>query len=245
MQVTLKVIGGKNDGREIKIAVPQFIIGRGEDAHLRPTSDLISRKHCAITIGRGQVTIEDMGSRNGTFVNEEQLPDNTKHVVKIGDILKVGRLQFELLIDHAEAGLKKTKVQSVAEAAQRTATTPAKRDMQDDESITNWIAEPVIDPDQDIDETRQFRLDETTHLFPHHLDADNESDPSETNGELGAELGEQDSKIESDDKDSDSSGIFSRKKKKEKGKLPPRPKFSAESTTSAADDVLKRFFNRR
>lgn len=31
MQVVLKVVGGKNDGREISISVPKFIIGRGEE----------------------------------------------------------------------------------------------------------------------------------------------------------------------------------------------------------------------
>ena len=45
MQVSLKVVGGKNDGRLIAINVPEFVIGRGETAHLRPQSDLVSRAH--------------------------------------------------------------------------------------------------------------------------------------------------------------------------------------------------------
>lgn len=36
-----------------------------------------------------------------------------------------------------------------------------------------------------------------------------------------------------------------KKKKKEFGKLPPLPKFSHDDSTSAAGDVLKKFFNRR
>ena len=69
MQVVLRVVGGKNDGREITIAVPRFIIGRGETAHLRPASDLVSREHCEILFGDGKVVINDLTSRNGTFVN--------------------------------------------------------------------------------------------------------------------------------------------------------------------------------
>jgi hypothetical protein len=34
-------------------------------------------------------------------------------------------------------------------------------------------------------------------------------------------------------------------KKKNFGKLPPRPKFSHDDSTTAAGDVLKNFFNRR
>ena len=87
MQVVLKVVGGKNDGREIVISVPRFIIGRGESAHLRPSSDLISREHCSISIKEGQVTIDDLGSRNGTFVNGAELSGT--HLVKSGDSLRV------------------------------------------------------------------------------------------------------------------------------------------------------------
>ncbi len=236
MQVTLKVIGGKNDGREIKISVPQFIIGRGEQAHLRPSSDLISRQHCAINIGDGKVTIEDLGSRNGTVVNEEVL--SQPHVARIGDILKVGRLQFEVLIDHAQSGAKKPRVQSVAEVAQRTANKNGVNEKVDEDSITDWLAEPVTDPDREVSETRQFRLDETTQLFP--------SKPEESDAAVGAtEAVEEEEEVDATKSDESSSGIFGRKKKKEKGKLPPKPKFSADSSTTAADDVLKKFFNRR
>ena len=119
MQVKLKVIGGKNDGREITISVPEFIIGRGDGAHLRPQSDLISRQHCMLKIENGKVIAKDMGSRNGTFVNGDRLEG--EHQVAVGDRLRVGRLQFEILIDHAVAGSKKPKVEGVKEAAARAA----------------------------------------------------------------------------------------------------------------------------
>ena len=48
MKASLRVVGGKNDGREIGIKVPKFIIGRGEKAHLRPSSDLVSRHHLSL-----------------------------------------------------------------------------------------------------------------------------------------------------------------------------------------------------
>ena len=73
MQVVLKVVGGKNDGREITIAVPRFIIGRGDTAHLRPASDLVSREHCEILVSDGSVIINDLKSRNGTFVNGKRI----------------------------------------------------------------------------------------------------------------------------------------------------------------------------
>ena len=244
MQVALKVIGGKNNGREIKISIPKFIIGRGEQAHLRPSSDLISRQHCAISIENGQVTVEDLGSRNGTFVNETQLEG--PHVAKLGDVVKVGRLQFEIMIDHAQSGAKKPRVNSVAEVAKRTV---AAEGGVDEDSITDWLSEP--DEMEKVTETKQFRLDETTQLFGDRADSTTlmmDQGAIDTE-QVSASTDEQDSSIESEsesESDSDSSsGLFGRKKKKEKGKLPPKPKFSSESSTTAADDVLKKFFNRR
>ena len=119
MQVSLKVVGGKNDGRLIKINVPEFVIGRGDTAHLRPQSDLVSRAHCSILVQDGKVVLRDLESRNGTYLNDERLEG--EQVITLGDRLRVGRLQFEFLIDHSLAGSKKPKVEGVREAAARTA----------------------------------------------------------------------------------------------------------------------------
>ena len=71
MQVRLKVLRGKSAGKEVRVAGPKFVIGRAEEANLRPRSDVISRRHCEISIDGDVVTVRDMGSRNGTFVNGE------------------------------------------------------------------------------------------------------------------------------------------------------------------------------
>jgi pSer/pThr/pTyr-binding forkhead associated (FHA) protein len=231
MQVRLKVIGGKNDGREIKISVPKFIIGRGEDAHLRPSSELVSRNHCAINIGEGKVTVEDMGSRNGTFVNGEQLEG--VHSVQVGDTLRVGRLQFELIVDHAQPGAKKPKVENVIEAASRTRSQPGSIE----DSITDWLAEDLDDSRADY-KTVQFNLEETMAMSKAAAEAKEKEE--ETKSVEDSVSGLEDETIEADTKEGKK-----KKKKKEKGKLPPVPKFSHDDSTNAADDVLRKFFNRR
>ncbi len=168
MQVILKVVGGKNDGREIAITVPKFVIGRGEEAHLRPTSDLVSRNHTAISVANGKVVIEDMKSRNGTFVNGEQI--SAPHVAKSGDSLRIGRLQFELVIDHVKPGNKKPKVQDVVEAAARTATAASAKKASIEDSIADWLIDDEDDPSTDTQaaiknaETIQMKLEETMSL---------------------------------------------------------------------------------
>lgn len=229
MQVVLKVVGGKNDGREIVISVPKFIIGRGETAHLRPSSDLISREHCSICIRDGQVTVDDMNSSNGTFINGTQLTGT--HSVKSGDSLRVGRLQFNILIDPVKAGNKKPRVNSAVEAASRTMEEKRPNKEAIEDSITDWLAAPEeVDPKQSFPtaETVQFTIEDST--TKENLDLDESSDSSSENL-VDPEMDESDEKKQS--------------KKKNFGKLPPRPKFSHDDSTTAAGDVLKKFFNRR
>lgn len=231
MQVRLKVIGGKNDGREIKISVPKFIIGRGEDAHLRPSSDLVSRNHCAICVGNGKVTVEDMGSRNGTFINGDQI--EATHLVQVGDTLRVGRLQFELIVDHAQPGAKKPKVENVVEAATRTRN----KGNSIEDSITDWLVED-LDDNRSSYETTQFNLEETMAMS--RAAADEKKDTEDTDDE---EPKTHDSVSDLGDETVETSP--KKKKKKKKGKLPPVPKFAHDDSTNAADHVLKKFFNRR
>ena len=229
MQVRLKVIGGKNDGREIKISVPKFIIGRGEDAHLRPSSDLVSRNHCAICIANGKVTVEDMGSRNGTFINGDQI--EATHNVQVGDTLRVGRLQFELIVDHAQPGAKKPKVENVIEAATRTRN----KGNSIEDSITDWLVED-LDDNRSSYETTQFNLEETMAMSRAAAEEKKASESTEESKTHDSVSDLSDETVETPSK---------KKKKKEKGKLPPVPKFSHDDSKNAADHVLKKFFNRR
>ena len=229
MQVKLKVVGGKNDGREIKIAVPEFIIGRGEDAHLKPASDLISRSHCSIKVGDGKVIVSDAGSRNGTFVNGEQIPGPVE--AKVGDILRVGRLQFEILIDHAQPSNKRPKIERVGEAIVRTAGSKNGGNNLED-SISNWLVEEGVDTEQRLQETTQLSLEDTKAIL---AEAERKA--------IEKEQGRKDDSGVYPMDGSDSS--IGKKTKRSPGKLPPQPKFSHDSSKVAADDVLRKFFNRR
>ena len=222
MQVVLKVVGGKNDGREIAIAVPRFIIGRGDTAHLRPSSDLVSREHCEILVGDGKVVVNDLKSRNGTFVNGKQISES--HTAKSGDSVRIGRLQFELVIDPVKASAKKPKVENVMEAASRTATNK-KQSLED--SITDWLGE---DEDMDTNERNMIASADTIQL---------NLEETSVFGTTPRKKSEEDSSLEEEPESSDG------KKKKKPMKLPKIPKNKHESSTTAADDVLRKFFNRR
>ena len=226
MQVKLKVIGGKNDSKEIRIVVPEFIIGRGEEAHLQPASDLISRRHCSIKLDGNQVVITDLGSRNGTFVNGEQI--TLPHVAKAGEVLRVGRLQFEILIDVSQPAAKRPKVEGVAEAASRTAGTAKRGGDNLEDSISDWLSDEIESPAEMAD-TTQLSLEDTKAIL----------------AEVERKAKEKESARKAGDSSDSISRVDTPADKNKPGKLPAQAKKMHDSSKGAADDVLKKFFNRR
>lgn len=95
MIVQLVVTSGNRSGQVIPISTEKFIIGRATDCHLKPTSDMISRYHCAILVG-SEVTARDLGSRNGVRINGEKITAEQK--LNNGDKLAMGPLEFYVRI---------------------------------------------------------------------------------------------------------------------------------------------------
>ena len=110
LKAHLTVRGGKHEGRTIPLPVGRFLIGREEDCDLRPSSDLISRHHCVFHIDQYAVRLRDLGSTNGTLVNDTRLVG--EKVLSDGDRVAVGKLEFELKVAKASAAQE-----SPAEAA--------------------------------------------------------------------------------------------------------------------------------
>ncbi len=160
MDVTLVVLGGKRPGQQIAVPGPEFVVGRAPECKLRPNSDMVSRRHCVIKIEEGSATIRDLGSRNGTLVNDEKITG--EHELRTGDKVKVGPLEFEVLLSTAIVGKKKPKVKNVQEAAARTAE--AARVGDSEPNISDWLAE---EEDDDVTtKSKKDTLTSTTYSQP-------------------------------------------------------------------------------
>ena len=97
MKVSLVVAQGAHAGKSIPIPTPQFLIGREASCQLRPASEIVSKRHCAILVRDGRVFIRDFGSTNGTFLNDQKVVEEQE--ITAGDNLKVGPLEFTLKIE--------------------------------------------------------------------------------------------------------------------------------------------------
>jgi pSer/pThr/pTyr-binding forkhead associated (FHA) protein len=100
MKLNLEVLTeGKQKGKLLPIPLPQFVIGRDPQCHLRPASPSISKRHCAILQRDGRAFVRDFDSTNGTFVNERQIKGEIE--LQNGDQLRIGPIMFTV---HLEAG---------------------------------------------------------------------------------------------------------------------------------------------
>lgn len=66
-----------------------WTIGRGSEANVLVDDHRVSRLHATLRLGSGALTIEDLGSRNGTLVNGRVLR-RTRVRVGIGDVITLG-----------------------------------------------------------------------------------------------------------------------------------------------------------
>ena len=168
MQVSLKVLSGTHEGKLIQIKDEKFLIGRGESCQLRPKSESISRKHCAIVQKDGRLLLVDLKSRNGTFINEKQVSPDKAKILKNGDRLRCGQLEFEVLMEVGIANSKQPEVQSIKEAAGRM-TEQSGLDSRESVDISSWLSEAdqidrtVPSAESEFD-TRQIAMEDTTRL---------------------------------------------------------------------------------
>jgi pSer/pThr/pTyr-binding forkhead associated (FHA) protein len=69
-------------------------IGRAAGAQFVVDAPLVSRVHCRLTLAADGLSVEDLGSTNGTFVNGKPVAGQAP--LAAGDMLRVGRVEFSV-----------------------------------------------------------------------------------------------------------------------------------------------------
>ena len=73
---------------------PQTVIGRGPTNTIQIPDNFVSAEHTRLTYRNGIWLVQDAGSVNGTFVNNQPAREALR--AQPGDIIRVGYLQFKL-----------------------------------------------------------------------------------------------------------------------------------------------------
>jgi len=69
-------------------------IGRGPAADIVVSDKRASRLHCRVSVHTDHFVIEDLGSRNGTFVNDQRVIEAN---LRVDDIVRIGLSTFKLV----------------------------------------------------------------------------------------------------------------------------------------------------
>ena len=89
---------GEASPRRIRLEEFPYTIGRARDCHLVVDLEPISRLHARIDYEHEQVTVTDLGSTNGTYVNRQRLDAQRPRRLKSGDVVNLAnvcRLEFD------------------------------------------------------------------------------------------------------------------------------------------------------
>jgi predicted component of type VI protein secretion system len=88
---------GKMENKSIPVPGSQFLIGRDPQCQLRPSSPLISNRHCALLVRGEKLFIRDLVSTNGTSVNDTRIQGEVE--LRHDDKISVGPLHFAVAIE--------------------------------------------------------------------------------------------------------------------------------------------------
>jgi DNA-binding winged helix-turn-helix (wHTH) protein len=89
---------------QVALREGENVIGREEDAAAWVESGSVSRRHARIVVSGGKATLEDLGSKNGTFVRGERVTSGV--VLADGDEVLVGLVPLRIRITGAAASTK-------------------------------------------------------------------------------------------------------------------------------------------
>jgi hypothetical protein len=96
------LVAGCKDPITVKIPPDQteIVLGRRAEGEIPPQLDLtdygiaigaVSRRHAALQFSGNQVSLEDLGSTNGTWINESRLTVGVPHPIRTGDLIRLGQ----------------------------------------------------------------------------------------------------------------------------------------------------------
>jgi two-component system, cell cycle response regulator len=96
-QSCLVVIYGPGLGRRYELGDGEITIGREVGSTIHVDLDNVSRRHAKLLWRDGKICIKDLGSTNGTYLNDEEIDRRSEVPLRSGDLVKVGSGIFKFL----------------------------------------------------------------------------------------------------------------------------------------------------
>jgi pSer/pThr/pTyr-binding forkhead associated (FHA) protein len=92
----------RNDGAELPLEGELLYLGRAPDNHIVVDDKQVSRKHAVLKREGNGYVLEDVGTVNGTYVNEQRIQ---RHSLRPGDVIRLGSTSLTFKVPVAELHL--------------------------------------------------------------------------------------------------------------------------------------------
>jgi pSer/pThr/pTyr-binding forkhead associated (FHA) protein len=102
MDVRFVVITPASQKRVVAVRLP-ILVGRADEARFRIQQDSVSRRHCEFLVKDDVVFVRDLGSTNGTLLDDEEIPASVATRVPPGAIVRIGGIAFRVEYESAAA----------------------------------------------------------------------------------------------------------------------------------------------
>jgi pSer/pThr/pTyr-binding forkhead associated (FHA) protein len=89
-----------------RLDLPLTLVGRDLACDVSLDSSRVSRRHCCLAFGNGEVVVRDLGSANGTWINGRRVKNGH---IRPGDVLGIAHLRFRLIGLEGTEGLGTTE----------------------------------------------------------------------------------------------------------------------------------------
>ena len=90
------ILSGEAAGTEFELDQPNVSIGRSSEAHWTFDDDSMSKEHAALEFANGGIRLRDLGSMNGTRLNDSELKAAD---LKNGDRFQLGEHVFQFVLE--------------------------------------------------------------------------------------------------------------------------------------------------
>ncbi len=93
----------RSDGAELRLEGDVLYLGRGPDNHIVVNDKMVSRRHSALKREGANYVLEDLGTTNGTFVNDQRIQ---RHLLAQGDVIRLGGTVFTYRVPEDRIGAR-------------------------------------------------------------------------------------------------------------------------------------------
>ena len=92
--LAIRFLNGKNAGQTIPLQIGNYVLGRSEECQIVITESGVSKKHLELEVSEEGISVIDLRSSNGTFVNGIKIQERT---IQKGDKVSVFKTTFDII----------------------------------------------------------------------------------------------------------------------------------------------------